>query len=249
MSELLSRYEKPWAFTDGIIAHPIYSLGSGPDVVVIHELPGMTEACLQLGIDLTRKFRVHLPLLFGEPAHTSTWKNIRQICCQREIFLFASNRTSPVVGWLRALCRELQSRSGIPGVGVIGMCVTGGFALALFADKSVLAPVVAQPSCPVGFWNKSALGMSKEDAAAVRQRAQNCGAKCVLGLRYKGDRTAPAKRITAIQDLIGPALDYFPIPGNKHSTLTKDRDEGAFQRTMDFLSERLKPDSTSSPVA
>jgi dienelactone hydrolase len=238
LSQLLSQYER-WEFADSGITHAIYSHGSGADVVIIHELPGMTEACLQLGIDVAKKFRVHLPLLFGAPGVASSWRNVAQICIQREIYLLAAKKTSPVVAWLRALCRKLKSESRRPGVGVIGMCVTGGFALTLVADESVLAPVVAQPSLPRGFWNKSVLGLSEAETADVKARTERLGAKCVLGLRYSCDRTCPAERMDSIRQLIGSAFDYEEIPGNRHATLTVHRHPRALERTIAFLSERL----------
>ena len=48
--------------------------------------------------------------------------------------------TTPVAGWLRSLARELHDELGGPGVGALGMCFTGGFALAMMVDTSVVAP-------------------------------------------------------------------------------------------------------------
>jgi dienelactone hydrolase len=241
MAGLIARYERPWTFAAGDISHPIYSLGTGPDVVVLHEAPGMTEDCLSLGLILGEHFRVHLPLLFDRPGGANgrwrTAKNIVRVCVSHEIHVFATNQTSPLVGWLRALCRALKRDSGDDGVGVIGMCLTGGLALALIADDSVIAPVVAQPSMP--FLHKAGLGMSRVDRAAVRERAAKLGVGCVLGLRYAQDRTAPAERMEEIRKLIGPAFRYAPLPGNKHATLTRDRHATALSDTIAFLSARL----------
>jgi dienelactone hydrolase len=241
MSLLLEKYDPPWTFSARGISHPIYSAGKGTPVVVLHELPGMVEECLDLGLILAERFRVHLPLLFGRPRQFSTvamFGYLAQLCISREIHLFAANKTSPLVDWSKDLCRKLKADSGAPGVGVIGMCLTGGFALALVADESVLAPVVAQPSLPV-FVHKEALGMSPEDAAAVKARTARLGASCVLALRYAGDRMAPAERIESIRTLIGPALDYEELEGSGHATLTVQRHPRALERTLTFLTERL----------
>jgi dienelactone hydrolase len=240
---LLDQYQSPWTFSFGGITHAIYSAGVGPEVVVLHEAPGMTDACLKLGLILAESFRVHLPLLFDEPGGDSGFlrsaRNIVRVCVSREFHAFAANKTSPVVDWLRALCQRLKELSGEEGVGVIGMCLTGGFALALVADDAVLAPVVAQPSLPV--IHRAALGLSPADAAAVRARAAALGTGCVLGLRYADDRIAPRERIDAIRALIGPGLRYVELAGDKHATLTDHCHPTALSETIAFLSERLHP--------
>jgi dienelactone hydrolase len=242
VAELLGQYEKPWPFSHGSITHSIYSAGKGPHVIVLHELPGLIEECLDLGLILSKKVpaRVHLPLLFGEPqpGFFGRTANAAGICVSREIFAFAANRTSPLVDWCRGLCRKLKDESNASGVGVVGMCLTGGFALTLVADESVLASVVAQPSLPI-FVHKAALGMSEDDAAKVKARAASLGRNCVLALRYEGDSISPAARIKAIEGLIGSSLEYMELPGRKHSTLTVHRDSGALEKTISFLSERL----------
>jgi dienelactone hydrolase len=238
MSDLLARYDPPWAFADGDISHAIYSAGNGPPVIVLHELPGMMTECLDLGLILAERFRVHLPLLFGQPGEFAMLKNIARLCVSREIHAFAANKTSPLVGWTRALCRHVKGQSGAAGVGVVGMCLTGGFALATIADESVLASVVAQPALPL-FVHKAALGMSPEDQAAVRRRAAALGPGCVLGLRYAEDKIAPRIKIDTIGDLIGDSFRYREYPGSDHATLTVHRQPEALQETVRFLSARL----------
>jgi dienelactone hydrolase len=236
MSDLLAGYDPPWTFSHGDISHPVYSAGKGPPVVVLHELPGMMPECIDLGLILAERFRVHLPLLFGEPGEFSMVKNIARLCVSREIHAFAANRTSPLVGWARALCRKVKGDA--PGVGVVGMCLTGGFALATIADDAVLAAVAAQPALPL-FVHKAALGISPEDQAAIRARAATLGPGCVLGLRYADDKIAPRIKIDTIRELIGEGLTYREYPGNKHATLTKHRHPDALKETIRFLSERL----------
>lgn len=41
----------------------------------------------------------------------------------------AMRQTSPVIAWLRALAKSLHAEVGGVGVGAIGMCFSGGFAL------------------------------------------------------------------------------------------------------------------------
>jgi dienelactone hydrolase len=211
--------------------------------VLLHELPGLIAECLDLGLILSERVpaRVHLPLLFGdpEPGALGQAANLLRVCISREIYKLSARQTSPLVDWCRALCRDLRYKSRQPGVGVIGMCLTGGFALALVADDAVLAPIIAQPSLPL-IGSRSALGLSDTDARAVRRRVGSDPGYCVLGLRYAGDRIAPKERIQTIRDLIGPRFEYLELPGDKHSTLTVDRHPRALDRTISFLSERLQ---------
>ena len=238
MSDLLARYDPPWTFADGDISHAVYSAGNGPPVVVLHELPGMMDECLDLGLILAQRFRVHLPLLFGRPGEFAMLKNILRLCVSREINAFAANKTSPLVGWVRALCRHVKAQSGAAGVGVVGMCLTGGFALATIADDAVLAAVAAQPALPL-FVHKAALGLSADDQAAVRARAAALGPACVLGLRYADDTIAPRIKIDTISNLIGDGFRYREYRGSDHATLTKHRQPEALAETIRFLSERL----------
>jgi dienelactone hydrolase len=238
MSKLIGRYDPPWSFSDGGITHSIYSAGAGVPVVVLHELPGMVEECLDLGLILSKHFRVHLPLLFGEPGQPpGSLRALLHICIRREIYLLAANKHGPLLDWVRALCRKLKAEANVPGIGVIGMCLTGGFALAMLADDSVLAPVVAQPSLPL--LSKAALGLSEVDQQAVKERADRLGPGCVLGLRYAGDHIAPEERMCTIGDLIGDAFNYEPLRGVKRATLTLHRHPVALERTIAFLQHRL----------
>ncbi|MDN5717828.1 MAG: dienelactone hydrolase family protein, partial [Janibacter sp.] len=142
--------------------HSILRAGTGPAVIVIAEFPGITPEVLRFA----RQVRdvgctVVLPELFGRTgrdihpdAHgrlgtvTAAARAIGQICVSREFTLLAVGRTSPVIPWMRALARHEHERCGGPGVGVVGMCLTGGFALAMATDEVVVAPVLSQPSLP-----------------------------------------------------------------------------------------------------
>jgi dienelactone hydrolase len=237
MSGLIDRFDER-SFSHIGIEREVYSLGKGPDVVILHEIFGLDSQALELGVALSEEFRVHLPLMFGKPGAKGV--GVLGACIRREIFLLATWRTSPIVEWLKALCRDVRDRSKSQGVGVIGMCVSGGFALTLVADDSVLAPVVAQASLP--FLHRYSLGMSPEDAAAVAERTRNLGGKCVLALRYKRDWIAPGSKIETIRRLIGEgALHYVEIDGSEHSTLTsRPRSPVAYEATRKFLAERLR---------
>ena len=138
-------------FTHQGRTHPVYRAGAGPAVIVIHEIPGIHPG--MVGFDqrlLQAGYTVYLPSLFGRPgqppATGAVLRSILQVCVSRE-FAILADRTSPVVTWLRALAATAHRECGGPGVGAIGMCLTGGFALAMAVDPAVLAPVASHPGC------------------------------------------------------------------------------------------------------
>ena len=124
-------------------------------------------------------------------------------CVAKEFAAFATNADRPVAHYLRALARDLNEKTPGKGVGVIGQCFTGGFALAAAVDDSVLAPVLSQPSLPMPLTPKQRRdpGLSEAELKIVEQRAANEGL-CALGLRFSEDPLAPG---AALQDAEGPA--------------------------------------------
>lgn len=210
-------------FTADGITHTVYQKGTAdqPGVLLMHELPGMTPACLQLAERLHADgFTVYLPLFFGRPNTVSFVDYTLRVCVSREFYLLASHQASPITGWLRALCREIHARCGGRGVGAIGMCLTGGFALALMVDESVMAPVLSQPSLPLGVTRarQAALGLAPEELAAAQRRAEAENIP-VLALRFTGDRLCPAARFTSLRAAFGNRLHTIEIdssPGNQH---------------------------------
>jgi dienelactone hydrolase len=128
-------------------------------------------------------------------------------------------RASPVTTWLRALAHRAHSECGGPGVGVVGMCLTGGFALAMMVDDVVLAPVLSQTSLPFGLGKarKRDVGLSDDDLAAVKRRCDE--GVCLLGLRFTGDPVVPAERFQRLRDELGDcfvAVEIDSSPGNPH---------------------------------
>jgi dienelactone hydrolase len=141
--------------------------------------------------------------------------------------------------WLRRLATAEHERCGGPGVGAVGMCMTGGFALAMMVDPVVKAPVVSQPSLPfpLGAARKAATGLSEADFEAVKERVAE--GTCVLGLRFEGDRASPSERFETLRRELGDGFIAVELPGSKHSVLTADRVDTAVQQTLDFFRERL----------
>jgi len=156
----------------------VYRTGSGPAVIVISEIPGITPNVADFGRRVAGiGCTAVLPRVFGTPGRPASpgyaLKTMSAACVSREFSAFALRRTSPITVWLRALARSGHQECGGPGVGVVGMCFTGGFALAMMVDDTVLAPVLSQPSLPfpVTRSHRRDLGVSDHDLQRAKQRA------------------------------------------------------------------------------
>jgi len=139
--------------TEGELTFPTYRKGSGPGVIVIHEIPGPTPKVIDFAEEVVAAgFTVVMPHLFGRPEEPMTAVSVARtfvnICVRAEFTKLATGVTAPIATWLRSLARDLHDELGGPGVGALGMCFTGGFALAMMVDESVAAPVLCQPSTP-----------------------------------------------------------------------------------------------------
>ncbi|MBC9731810.1 dienelactone hydrolase family protein [Nocardioides marmotae] len=224
--------------------HPTYRKGEGPGVVLIHEIPGISPEVIRYADELVvAGHTVVMPELFGRAeapvGPASVARAMAQICISREMSMLAAGETTPVAGWLRSLARALHADVGGPGVGALGMCFTGGFALAMMVDDAVAAPVLAQPSTPFPLGRRRAadLQLSPADLDVVRSRA---AAGCqVLGLRYRGDRMV-GRRFDTLTRELGDAFLRVDLPGSKHSTLTLHRHQDAVDAVLAFFAERLR---------
>lgn len=235
------------------VTHPTYRKGTGPGVIVIHEIPGITPPVIAFAEEVVAAgFTVVLPQLFGEPERpmgpAAVGRALVQVCVSREFTKLATGVTSPVAGWLRSLARELRQELGGLGVGAVGMCFTGGFALAMMVDPAVVAPVLAQPSLPfcVGRTRSADVNLSPGDLAAVRQRAAD--GQQVLGLRYRSDRAVGTRFETLTREL-GEAFLRVEFDGRGHSTLTEHRQQEGVDRVLEFLRTQLTDTGPSAPGA
>ena len=206
------------------ISHDVYQRGSGAPVVLIQELPGIGPETLCLADEFVdRGFEIILPHLFGPLEKISMGGNLlRVFCMRREFSLFAANRASPIVDWLKALCREIKTQGKHKGVGVIGMCLTGNFAISLMGDDSVLAAVSSQPSMPL--MKASQLHMSATDITAIRQRIDATAP--MHAYRFDGDPMCSAAKFRAIDAAFNDKgvtrVATHTLPGKGHSVLTLD---------------------------
>jgi dienelactone hydrolase len=241
----------------------VYRSGAGPAVLVIAEMPGITPKVVEFAKRVEALgCSVALPHLFGDPGRDPyingparavpyVLRSMVPACVSQDFHAFATGKTSPVIDWLRALARSLHDECGGPGVGAVGMCFTGGFALAMIADAPVLAPVLSQPSLPfpIGAARKRDLGLSDEDLEKVKQK---CAAQDlnVLGLRFTGDRAVPAERFQRLREELGDRFVGVEIDSSKgnpyghraaaHSVLTEDLQDEPGTPTRDALDQVLE---------
>jgi dienelactone hydrolase len=258
----LLQYEKS-DFTFGAWTRPVYRRGSGPAVVIIHEMPGLHPDVIRFADRVAEAgMTVYCPSLFGEPGRPvstgyAVGELLKGICIRYEFNVWAGGKSSPVVEWLRALARKAHGECGGRGVGAVGMCFTGGFALAMMTEPSVVAPVLSQPSLPLtlGFGGKARadkIDVSPDEIACARRRFAEEGLS-VIGLRFEGDPTVPRERFDTLERELGPeAFERWDIdpsegkPGglkNPHSVLTVNlRESGqtkaAEQRVIAFFKEK-----------
>ncbi|MEY3656088.1 MAG: hypothetical protein RL114_446 [Actinomycetota bacterium] len=242
----LSGWDKS-SFTAATLTRDTYRKGSGPVVIVVHEIPGITPAVERFANDVVDAgFTVVMPNLVGTAGQDVSGKYVAssmlKVCISKEFTNMALQKTSPIISWLRALARSLHSEVGGKGVGAVGMCFSGGFALGMMVDDIMIAPVLSQPSMPfsVGKARGADLNLSPDDALVVAQRAAD-GCQ-VLGLRFDKDKLV-GNRFDSLRELLGDAFIAIELPSQSpkdHSVLTEQRDEASVQRVLDFFSEKLK---------
>jgi dienelactone hydrolase len=240
----------------------VFRSGAGPAVIVIAEMPGITPKVIEFAKRVEALgCTVHLPHLFGEPGRDPykggmaravpyVLSSMVPACISHDFHALATGKTSPVIEWLRALARSAHEECGGPGVGVVGMCFTGGFALAMMADAPVLAPVLSQPSLPfpIGSRRRRDLGLSDSDLAKVKQKCAAEDLK-VLGLRFTGDRLVPSERFARLHQELGDRFVGVEIDSSKgnewgyrpqaHSVLTEDMNDAPGTPTRDALDQVL----------
>jgi dienelactone hydrolase len=258
---MLSKYDSIDFEHDGLMRR-VFVRGEGPGIVVMTEVPGIYDSVVEFADRLVETgYRVYMPDLIGEAGRPFSngyaLKSIARACIAREFHVLASRGSSPITIWLRALARKAHAECGGPGVGCIGMCLTGNFGLAMMVDESVMAPVLSQPSLPFPFGadRKAALHISDPDLEIVKQRIADGGCK-VLGLRFTGDPMCPPERFETLRRELGDGFEGIEIdssdgnpfgnPTMAHSVVTKDLiDEAghptraALDRVMSFFAERL----------
>lgn len=240
----------------------VYRKGSGPAVVVMHEIPGITPEVTRFArYVVDAGFTVFMPHMFGVPGKPIStgyaMGEMARACVSREFAVWAENRSSPIVDWLRGLARRAFEEIGGRGVGAIGMCLTGNFALTMALDPWVLAPVLAQPSLPFPVTKRkgAAVHAAPETMNELRRRARDEGLG-VVGLRFDGDFICTKARFETLASELGAAFEPIVLPASAanpdaprppHSMLTThliDKEgeptKQALERVLAFFAERLR---------
>jgi dienelactone hydrolase len=230
-------------------AKPVLTTGTaGPAVIAIHEVYGFTPTLARFCRWIRDAgFRVYAPVLFGS-VDTNNPERIRLsrllgLCISREFYLFQAGKSSPVVEWLKELARLAHCECGELGVGVVGMCLTGNFALAMAVEPEVLAPVVAQPGLPSH--KPGSLDVSASDLAKVRSRVEKENF-VVRGYRFEGDNFCRAARLETLQEELGKGFIGRTLPDSTanpkgrqppHSVFTTELIDAAGQPTRAAVDE------------
>jgi dienelactone hydrolase len=237
----------------------VFCTGAGPAVIVMHEAPGLYPAVVAFGeLVAAAGFRVYMPSLIGTPfkpmGPVYSLQTIARACISREFTTWATGKTSPITDWLRSLAKLAHAECGGRGVGAIGMCLTGGFALAMMVEDCVRAPVLSQPSLPFGVTRAQRRDLGIDDATLARIRERTD--VCVVGLRFTGDVMVPAERFARLREELGDRFiaveidstlgNPHGIPRVAHSVLTLHRvarpdhpTQRACDQVVDFLRKEL----------
>lgn len=192
----------------------VFVSGTGPAVIVMAEMPGIHPLVARFARRVRDEgFTVWMPQLFGDPgAPVSVPRGVGTIvraCISREFRAFAANQSSPIVDWLRALAAHAHPACGGLGVGAIGMCFTGNFALSMMVEPAVRAPVLSQPSLPL--FKKGGMHISPEELETVKARMEREDLD-VLAYRFEGDPFCRAERFQAYADALGDRFKGRVLP-------------------------------------
>ncbi|QZH69396.1 dienelactone hydrolase family protein [Mycolicibacterium farcinogenes] len=257
------------AFTHAGSTRTVFRLGSGPAVIVMAEMPGITPRVLEFARRLPELgCTAVVPHLFGVPgldpnpnahgklaAATNFLGSAVRVCVSKEFLTLASGRTSPIVDWLRALAADEHQQCGGPGVAAVGMCLTGGFALAMAVDDRLIAPVLSQPSLPLPLTRQQrrSMDIGPDDLARVKQRCAH--GLSVLGLRFRSDIFVPDERFAFLREQLGDSFIAVELDDQDanpaaalppHSVLTEHlidspgtATHAALHQVLSFIRQRL----------
>ena len=198
------------------VIRTVHTTGSGPAVIVLPEMPGISPHVARFSRWVRDAgFTVYMPSLFGRDGAVASATEgaaiFRRACISAEFRAFGANASSPVTQWLRALARLAHGECGGPGVGAIGMCFTGNFALTMMLEPAMLAPVLSQPTLPLD--DPAGLEIAPDELRTVRERLDREDLT-VLAYRFQGDRFCTAQRFAAYAEALGDRFVARVLPDN-----------------------------------
>jgi dienelactone hydrolase len=204
---------------DGVTKR-VHVAGSGPAVIVMAEMPGISPQVARFARWVRDAgFTVYMPSLFGRdgavPQAEEGMAILQRACVSAEFRALVGGASSPVTLWLRALARLAHRECGGPGVGAIGMCFTGNFALTMMLEPAMLAGVLAQPSLPLK--EPAGLEISPDEIEAVRGRLERDDL-AVLAYRFAGDKVCRAERFAAYAAALGDRFIARTLPDSAANT-------------------------------
>lgn len=210
----LADFERRLITLDGA-TRPVYVAGSGPAVIVMAEMPGISPDVARFARWVRDAgFTVYMPSLFGQDgAYPGDAEGglaiLKRACVSAEFRALVGHQSSPVTSWLRGLARDAHAECGGPGVGAIGMCFTGNFALTMMLEPSMLAPVLCQPSLP--FNDAGALEIAPDELVTIKRRLDRENLT-VRAYRFEGDRHCTAERFAAYAAALGDRFEPTVLP-------------------------------------
>ncbi len=247
----------------------VYVAGSGPAVVILAEMPGISPEVARFARWVRDAgFTVYMPSLFGRDGAAASAEEgaavFRRACISAEFRALGGGASSPISAWLMGLARVVHGECGGPGVGAVGMCFTGNFALTMMLEPAVIAPILCQPSLPLD--NPAGLEITADELAAIRERIEREDLS-VLAYRFAGDAFCRAERFAAYASALGDRFEGRVLPDEAanpdpppffaahvptpHSVVTAHLIDGAGQPTiaardaiLAFLASRLIPDQS-----
>jgi dienelactone hydrolase len=204
------------------VAKVVHVTGAGPAVIVMTEMPGISPHVARFSRWVRDAgFTVYMPSLFGRdgavPGVEEGAATLQRACMSAEFRAFAANESSPVTQWLRSLARLAHEECGGPGVGAIGMCFTGNFALSMMLEPAMLAPVLSQPSLPLD--DPGGLEIGPDELDAVRRRLEREDLT-VMAYRFRGDKFCGAQRFAAYSQALGDRFIGRVLPDSAANTET-----------------------------
>jgi dienelactone hydrolase len=204
---------------DLTISHPVFHAGTGPPLLLMHELPGLAQPCVDFaGRLIEQGFHVFAPHLVGPILRKAPFGNSIRLCVSREFAYLHAGVSAPITDWLRSLARQISTTHSAQRIGAIGMCLTGAFVVPLLIEPSVQAAVASQPSIPFkllrlslgkrfanGDW-ASQLNVSDSDLTAAAERSRSQG-KALVVQRFTADRLCPRERVVRLAEAFAGCVD------------------------------------------